>query len=111
MAIFLDANGYEFEIDVDGSTRRFHIGTVCREGRVPTSVHINEMASIEDRTTLDIHLPTALWRPAKEGGLELVCRKAISLAIQEGWFRAKGHYSANHFDENIDSWPGEMKRI
>ncbi|CAJ6231221.1 hypothetical protein J6337_28730 [Burkholderia pseudomallei] len=111
MTIYLDAHGYEFEIDVDGSTRRFHIGTVCREGCEPTSVHINEIKSTGDRTTLNIHLPQALWRPAKKDGLELVCRKAISLAVREGWFRAKGHYNAYHFEENIDLWPGELKQI
>ncbi|HEF4731767.1 hypothetical protein SB379_06905 [Burkholderia multivorans] len=111
MTIFLDARGYEFEIDIDGNTRRFHVGTVCIENNVPTSVHINEFGSVESRTTLGIHLPKALWRPAKGGGLEDVCRKAISLAIREGWFRVAGHYNADYFDEDIESWPGELVRI
>ena len=111
MTIFLDARGYQSEIDVDGNTRRFHIGTVCRGNNVPTSVHINELDRFENRTTLDIHLPQALWRPAKDGGLETVCRKAISLAVREGWFRTEGHYNADYFDENIESWPGDLTRI
>ncbi|MCA8242891.1 hypothetical protein [Burkholderia sp. AU32262] len=111
MTIFLDARGYQFEIDVDGNPRRFHIGTICRENNLPTSVHINELDRTDGRTTLDIHLPQALWWPAKNGGLEVVCRKAISLAVREGWFRAEGHYNAEFFDENIDGWPGELTRI
>ncbi|AJY12279.1 hypothetical protein K6W16_13590 [Burkholderia dolosa] len=111
MTIFLDARGYEFEVDIDGDTRRFHIGTVCRENNMPTSVHINELGGGERRTTLNINLPPALWKPAKAGGLEVVCRKAISLAVREGWFRAEGHYNADHFDEDIEGWPGELTRI
>ncbi|MDN7419557.1 hypothetical protein [Burkholderia dolosa] len=107
----LFAAGYIFKIDVNGDERAFHSDVVCRQDGHPTSIHFNGWSSVgkRDRITFGIHLPPELWRPAKEAGLESICRKAISQALRNGWFDVDGHHEYE-FDEHSEHWTGDLKR-
>lgn len=109
----LVAAGYICEIDIDGDPRKFHVDVVCRHDSYPTSIHFNEFADSSGirRTSFGIHLPAELWRPAKEGGLEVVSRKAISQALRSGWFDVSGHREYDVvFNEIAECWPGVLRR-
>lgn len=109
-AELLFSSGYEFSVDIDGDTRNFHVGVVQRQGVVPTSVHFNEDTPPQRRTTFGVHLPMTHWKPAGEGGLEVVCRIAIGQALRDGFFRRCDH-AEHEFDPDAEAWDGELRRL